>query len=108
MMPNVQGEGLAACGESPRPKGWGALRSRFGSKNRRAEHERCTLNETVFYDINADEFDITRPFWKSASDIFMVYDNIAHNSTADEFGVNVRLTHARGSTSANLSMTGGE
>ena len=38
----------------------------------------------------------------------MIDDDVTHNGTADEFGVNVGFTHAWGDASANLSMTRGE
>jgi hypothetical protein len=75
-------------------------------EHRGAEDERRGLNEAVLYNINAYKFDIARAFWKRASDVFVVDDNIAHNGAPDKPGVNVGLTKTRSNASAHFVMTG--
>ena len=65
------------------------------------------MYQTILDNVDADEFDVARPLWECARDVFMVDDDIAHDSSFDEFGVNVRLGQASRNSSTNLSMTGG-
>jgi hypothetical protein len=65
------------------------------------------LNEPVLYNINADKFDIAWAFWKRASDVFVVDDNIAHDRAPDKLGVNVGLAKTRSNSNPYFVMAGG-
>ena len=67
-----------------------------------------TLDEAAFHNIDAHQFDTARAFREGARDIFMVDDDVAHDLTPNQLGVEMRLRETWRGARTDLRMAFGE